>query len=635
MNFYSLFSRRNGKSTLFRLLFSDLPHRIYKNTQKHPNGWLLRKGGEKMKRKILAAALLAALCASLCAVPAAAEEEVWVPYDENGQTILTDRDAYGEHGAVSSTSWYASKAGLEILQAGGNAVDAAIATAYALGVVEPYTSGIGGGGYMVIYSAETGEVTMLDFRETAPAAADAEMWLEADGTVGFYTGPDGTTFSGAYSRKNRLGGLAAAVPGEVAGLEYALEHFASGSFSRAQLLQPAIDYANEGYLVTPTMENSTQEELREISGMETLAEYYLDWGFAPETGSTITNPDLAHTLELIAEGGAEVFYTGEIADAIIETVSAYGGVMTKEDLADYRVELREPLVSTYRDYSIYALPPSSSGGAHLLEILNILENYDLASMELNGEEYVHLFAEAMKIAFADREEYMADTAFTEVPLDGLISKEYAADRAAEITGECGEYTAGDPAGHSSTTSFSVVDEAGNMVACTVTIGDFYGSKMAVDGYGFILNDEMYDFDIDPASVNCVEGGKRPLSSMAPSIVLAPDGSPFLTIGTPGATRIFTTVAQVIERMIDYDMDVQEAIETVRVFDSGSGIHYEPDGVNPISADTLQALTAAGYTLTEQNSYDLYFGGVQAIARLEDGSLHAGADPRRSGKALAW
>lgn len=567
--------------------------------------------------------------------PAPADEnEVWLPYDENGKAILTGRDAYGESCAVASSSWYASKAGLDILEAGGSAVDAAITVAYTLGVVEPYTSGIGGGGYLVSYSADTGDVTMVDFRETAPAAATPEMWLEPDGTVGFFTNAAGKTFSGAYSRKNHLGGLAAAVPGEVAGLEYALDNLASGRFTRAQLMQPAIDYARNGYLVTLTMENSTQDELVEISGMPVLADYYLDFGLAPETNSTITNEDLAGTLELIAEQGADVFYHGEIADAIVEAVNDNGGLMTKEDLAGYKPNLLEPLVSTYKDYSIYALPPSSSGGTHLLEILNILEARDTASAPLNSDTYIHDFSEAMKIAFADREEYMADPAFAEVPLEGLISKDYAAARAGEITDESQLYEAGEPAGHGSTTSFSVVDAEGNMVACTVTIGDFYGSKVAIDGYGFILNDEMYDFDTDPASVNCVAGGKRPLSSMSPSIVLNPDGTPFLTIGTPGGTRIFTTIAQVIERMIDYDMDIQEAIDTVRVFDCDGKLTYEADGVNPISADTLAKLEARGHTLVEKNGYDLYFGGVQGIELLPDGTLHGGADPRRSGKALA-
>ena len=567
----------------------------------------------------------------------ASAEDVWLPYDSNGVPIYTDRDASGKGGAVASSSWYATKAGLEILEAGGNAADAAIAVAYALGVVEPYTSGIGGGGFMTLYNAETGEVTMLDFREIAPAAATAEMWLEEDGSIGYYTDENGTTLSSVYARLNRLGGMAVAVPGEVAGLEYVLEHYASGSFTRQELMQSAIDYAYEGWLVTPTMKSSTLDEYTEICTMETLSSYYLDEiGLPLETNATVTNEDLAHTLELIAEGGAEAFYQGPVAEAIAAEVQKYGGVMTTEDLANYSVELREPLISTYRDYTIYALAPSSSGGTHLIEILNILENYDMAALEVNSSEYIHLFAEAMKLAFADKEEYMADTAFTEVPLQTLISKEYAAARAAEMAEGNGSYEAGDAVQeHGSTTSFSVVDKDGNMVTCTQTIGDFYGSKVAVPGYGFILNDEMYDFDTDPDSVNCAAGGKRPLSSMAPTVVLDPEGQPWLTIGTPGGTRIFSVIAQVIERMIDYSMDIQEAIETVRVFSSDSdALYYEEGGVNGISEETLAELTAIGYTLSPKNTYDLYFGGVQGVELRSDGTLHAGADPRRGGKALA-
>jgi len=560
---------------------------------------------------------------------------VWLPYDSDGNMILTDRDATGSNGSVASSSWYASNAGLKILKNGGSAVDAAIAVAYTLGVVEPYTSGIGGGGFMVVYNAASGTTTMVDFRETAPSAATADMWLEDDGTVGFYTDASGKTFTGAYSRKNHLGGLAVAVPGEVAGLEYVFENLSSGKFSRKELMQSAIDYAYNGYLVTPTMEKSTIEELVEISGMSDLADYYLDWGLAPETGSTITNEDLGKTLELIAENGSDVFYTGEIADAIVAAVSKNGGILNAADLENYSISLVDPLVSTYRGYTVCALPPSSSGGTHLLEILNILEEKDIASTKLNSEEYIHLFTEAMKISFADREAYMADTAFADVPLATLTSKDYAAQRASEIGEQSGDYEPGMINEHGSTTSFSIIDKDGNMVACTITIGDFYGSKVAVPGYGFILNDEMYDFDTDPNSVNCVEGGKKPLSSMAPTLVFYPDGSPFITIGTPGGTRIFPTIALVIERVIDYDMDIQDAINCARFFDSGSGLHYEVGCENSIISDTLTALTSRGHKLTEHSSYDLYFGGVQGIAIQKDGTLRGAADPRRSGKALAY
>ena len=567
-------------------------------------------------------------------------ETLWLPYDENGNAILTDRDATGAEASVSSTSWYASKSGLDVLKAGGNAVDAAVAVAYTLGVVEPYTSGIGGGGYMTIYMADTQEVTMIDYREMAPDATDVNSWFNEDGSIKYYTGLDGTySDQSKLSQVNKLGGIAVAVPGEVAGMEEALTKFGSGNFTRADLMADGIKYATEGYLVTPMMAESTNDELTQVMAMEEVANYYLDDGFVYSVGDTVTNEDLAKTYQLIAEQGPEVFYEGEIADAIVETVTKYGGVMTKQDLADYAVEYRTPLVSTYRDYKVYALPPSSSGGTHLIEILNILENYDMASMEVNSAEYIHAITEATKIAFADRTEYMYDGVEDSI-LTGLTDKDYAKSRYEEIAEGCGTYTAGDPSSyeHASTTSFSVVDKDGNMVTVTQTIGDFYGSKVAVGGYGFILNDEMYDFAEDPTSVNAAKADARPLSCITPTVVLNPDGTPYLTIGTPGGSRIFSVVAQVIERMIDYGMDVQEAIETSRSFSDGSSnkLSYEANGTtHPITEEVAAALTAMGYELSEYGQYDNYFGGVQAIEFKADGTIHGGADPRRSGKALAY
>ena len=570
---------------------------------------------------------------------APAGDEPWFPFDANGDPVLTGRDAEGREGAVASSSWYASKAGLDVLKAGGNAVDAAIAVSYALGVTEPYTSGLGGGGFMLVYEAASGKVNVIDYRETAPAAAAPGMWLEEDGTVGLYVGPDGTVFTGGYSRKNQVGGLAAAVPGEVAGMEYALEHFGSGRLSRRELMESAIRLAREGYAVTPTLQKCTSDEYYEISQMEDVSAYYLDdIGLPPAVGSSWKNEDLAAMLEKIADGGADAFYRGETAQAIAEAVSRYGGVMTAEDLAAYRVEVREPVASTYRGYRIFSLPPASSGGTHLIETLNILENFDVAGMEVNGEQALHLFAEAFKLSFADRAAYMADTAFADVPLEGLTSKEYAKVLAAKIGETCASYDAGDPFPyeHGSTTSFSVVDRDGNMVACTQTVGDFYGCKIAVPGLGFLLNDEMADFSADPDSVNCVAGGKRPLSSMSPTIVLTPEGKPFLTVGTPGGTRIWPTIVQVISRMIDSGMDIQEAIECARIFDDANGVlHYESKGSRAVSGETAAALAARGHELNDRGGNDLYFGGVQGIEIRPDGTLHGGADPRRDGKALAY
>ena len=566
----------------------------------------------------------------------ASEDEVWLPYDENFEKKRDERDATGKTGAVASCNWYASKAGLDILKEGGNAFDAAAAVVYTLGVAEPYFSGLGGGGFMTIYSADEDKVSVIDFRETAPAAANAQMWLDENGEMKQFS-LDGTNNLGTMSS---IGGLSVAVPGEVAGFEYLLEHYGSDAVTRQQIFQPAIDTANNGFVVGVTFKEELESEYSGLAANETLSNIYLNEAGLPyEVGDVITNPDLAKTLQLIADGGKDAFYTGDMAQAMVDAVADWGGNMTMEDLANYEVKVREPVVGHYKDYTIYSLPPASSGGTHLVEILNILENYDdMDTIGVNSAEYVHRFSEAFKIAFADRAQYMADTDFAEVPLAQLTSKEYAAERYSEITEKSGSYVAVEPEEleHYATTSFSVVDQWGNMVACTKTINYGFGSKVGVPGYGFIMNDEMDDFSADPESVNCAEGGKRPLSSMSPSIVLYPDGSPFLTIGSPGATRIFPTIAQVIQRMIDYGMDIQEAIDCARIYDNAqNNVCYESDGVDAPSAEAIAQLQAMGHEVTDKGAWQLFFGGVQGISIGKDGTLRGGADPRRDGKALAY
>ena len=564
-------------------------------------------------------------------------EEVWLPYDENLEKKKDDRDATGTTGAVASCSWYASKAGLDVLQAGGNAFDAAAAVGYTLGVVEPYFSGIGGGGFMTLYNAETKKVTVIDFRETAPAAATADMFLDESGEPKNYT-PEGADAT-ATAPASQYGGTSVAVPGEVAGLEYLLENYGSG-IDRNQIFQDAIDLANDGYLVTATFKEELDDNYSLINGMPEIADIYLDDGLPREVGDHIQNPDLAKTYEAIRDNGKDAFYTGEIAQKIVDADQKYGGVMTLDDLANYTVKEREPVEGSYQGYTIYSLPPASSGGTHLCEILNILENADMKSMEVNSPEYVHMFSEAFKIAFADRAQYMADTDFVDVPLKELTSKDYAKWRYDQIDpNQSGTYEAvpSEELEHYATTSFSVVDKDGNMVACTQTVNYGFGSKIVPEGTGFCLNDEMDDFNTkDPSSTNCVEGGKRPLSSMSPSIVLYPDGTPYMTIGTPGATRIFPTIAQIIQKMIDYDMPIQDAIDCARIYDnSDNNICYESGGVNPVTPETAQKLQEMGHAVTDKGEWQLFFGGVQGISIDKDGTLHGGADPRRDGKALAY
>ena len=555
-------------------------------------------------------------------------ELIWSSVDENGDLIRSDRSATGTNGVVAAANVYASQAGLAVLQAGGNAVDAAIAVSYALGVVEPQSSGIGGGGFMLIHTVD-GENAFIDFREVAPAAQDAYTWLNADGTVK------------NNGKANQLGGLAIAVPGAVAGMEMALEEYGSGRLTRKALMTPAIELAERGFHVGSFQYNQTVEKLASIKSFEAIRGYYLkEDGSTYKTGEIFSNPDLAKTLKLIAEGGADAFYKGEVAQAMLAEIQKQGGVMTQSDLDNYKAKLREAVTGTYRGYEIVSCPPPSSGGTHIIQIFNILENFDVGSMKVNSAEYLHLWSETLKAVFADREAYMADTDFVEdVPLSGLTDKDYAKTIADKITDKSQSWMAGDPTEyvHDSTTSFSVADKYGNIVTVTQTLECSFGSCVAVPGYGFVLNDEMHDFSTNPNSVNCVQGKKHPLSSMSPTIVLNNDGTPFMTLGTPAGLRIYTTVAQVISKVIDHGMNLQDAIDCARIYDNGSavGIEYETGCKHPITSETIAMLEAMGHNTTKKGNWKIYFGGVQGVMYLEDGTLFGAADPRRDGKALGY
>ena len=581
---------------------------------------------KKVLALILAMAMALSLAACAPTVTPPAEDEIWSSTDENGNLKLTERDDVGENGMVTTANVYATMAGLEVLEQGGNAVDAAIAISYALGVCEPNASGLGGGGFMNIHMADGSEL-VIDYREVAPMAQDAYTWLDETGAVK----NNGTA--------NSVGGLATGVPGTVAGLEYALENYGSGKLTRQQIMQPAIDMAREGYKAGGTLVGAMNDYYDYmVTDYKVLGDYYLKDGMPYEIGDVITNEDLAVTLEKIAEGGKDAFYTGEIAQAIVDTVASYGGVLSMEDLASYEPAIREPVKGTYRGYQIVSCPPASSGGTHIVEVLNILENYDIASLGVNTAETIHLWSEALKACFADRSAFMADTAFTDVPLDGLTSKEYAKTIADKITNEAQSWNAGEPGAYegNSTTAYSVADKDGNIVSVTQTIECFWGCKIAIPGYGFIMNDQLHDFSTDPTSVNKLEGGKKPLSSMSPTIVLDAEGNAFMSLGSPGGLRIWPTVAQVISNVIDHGMNMQDAIDCARIFERGNadGICYEPAGENAPTAETLAALEAQGHTLTEKGAWDLFFGGCQGILFTDKG-IEGGADPRRDGKAIGF
>ncbi len=524
-------------------------------------------------------------------------------------------------GVVATSNFYASRVGLEVLKAGGNAVDAAVAVGFALGVAEPYTSGLGGGGFMLIHSAETGENVFIDFREIAPAAASPALWQkDAEGKV---IGAQTSTY-----------GKSTAVPGETAGLLFALENY--GSLDRKSVMQPAIDLARDGFTVSLNLSTAISDSYAYMQADRALGNLYLKDGLPYQTGDRFSNPDLAKTLSIIAEKGRDGFYTGEVAEAFVNTVNKYGGVMTLADLANYKAEVRDIVQGSYRGYDIISASPSSSGGTHLIQIMNILENFDIGGLEVNSAKYIHLFSEAFKMAFRDRSKYMADTAFADVPLQGLTSKEYAKDLAAMITDVSQSYSAGDPYKYQSgsTSHFSIADKAGNIVAVTKTINYFFGAKYAVEGYGFIPNDEMDDFIYGTEGVNIIQPGKKPLSSMTPTILLK-DGKPFMTIGSPGATRIFPTLAQVISHVIDHGMDIQKAIDTPRMYDNNSETILYEAGENGIDPAVIAQLEVMGHKVKEYPEWSNYFGGVQGIVYMPDGTLRGGADPRRDGKALGY
>ncbi|KUO77542.1 MAG: gamma-glutamyltranspeptidase [Clostridia bacterium BRH_c25] len=536
---------------------------------------------------------------------------------------LYSRDVEAENGIVAAAKPEASQVGIEILKKGGNAVDAAVATGFALGVLEPNASGLGGGGFMIIRMANTGKSVVIDFRETAPKYSTADMFkYDAEGKA-------------VINQENIIGGKASGVPGEVAGLLTALENY--GTMNRTQIIQPAIDLAEKGIPVTVNLSQIIKDEFDKISRFEATSDLYLKDGLPYEVGDTIVNNDLANSLKLIQKGGKDAFYNGELAKKIALEVQKQGGILTVEDFKNYKVEIREPVEGTYRGYKIISTPPASSGGTHIIELLNIMENYDLKTMGDNTTDTWHAWTEAMKLMFADRSKYMADTGFVKVPLKGLASKDYAKElfNKIDMTKPAEAVEAGDAWRYESgsTTSLSVMDKFGNMVTVTKSINYFFGSGVTIPGTGIIMNNHMDDFVLKPGSANSIEPGKRPLSSMSPTLVLDPQGRPFMTLGSPGATRIITTVAQTISNVIDHGMNIQQAIMAPRIFSMQSGT-VKLEG--RVSIKSYEDLKAKGHQVELRNDYDPYFGGVHAVLMdYASKTLHGGADPRRDGQAAGF
>ena len=531
--------------------------------------------------------------------------------------VLGGRDATGRNGVIATGRAECTEIGLDILKQGGNAVDAAVAVGFALGVCEQQSSGIGGGGFMTVRLAN-GDVFFIDFRDRSAAAASLDMWeIDETGAV--------------RNEENKIGGKAVAVPGDVKGLLYALDTW--GTLSRGAVMAPAIEMAEDGFTVSHITSRDIKDAYRAIIRYDSTMAIYLDEDGMPyEAGDVITNPDLARTLFLIADQGEEVFYRGEIAEKIVAAVQADGGCLTLEDFADYDIHVTEPVHGTYRGYDIYSSNLPSSGGTIIIEMLNILENFDVGSLDPESPAYFHLLSEVMKLCYADRAKYMGDPEHVDVPVTGLTDKAYARALADVIDlNRSQTYGAGDPwpFESDSTTSYSILDAAGNMVVVTKTVDATFASAPVAEGTGILLNDTLYDFSTDPDSPNVVAGNKRPLSSMSPTLVVK-DGQPVLALGAPGATRIISGVMQVITKVIDHGMDVQDAIDAVRMHDDFGTLILE----RRVGEDVIDALRSMGH---EVNASEVWFTFpcVQAVARLDDGTLRGAADPRRDGKAAAY
>jgi len=531
----------------------------------------------------------------------------------------------GERGMVVTQNAIASEVGAEILRKGGNAVDAAVAVGFALAVTLPRAGNIGGDGFMLVYTAATRETVVIDFRSVAPAAARLEMFVDK---------------KGEESPQASRGYLASAVPGTVAGLE--LAHRRYGKLPWKDVVAPARRLAAEGIVLTPDeafVFSWARERMAEsVAGQRT---FYKPGGELYRAGEVLKQPDLAWSLGQIADHGADAFYKGEIARRVAADMKAHKGLITLEDLAAYKPVVREPLMGTYRGYTVATTPPASSGGATLLQMLNILESFDLKALGGSGSSgALHVMAEAMKLAYADRYRHLGDTDFVKVPLKGFTSKAYGAQQASRIDVNQAKSAkalgAGDPWKYESpsTTHFSIADSAGNAVSTTYTLGADFGSGVMVEGTGFVLNNQMNNYSHEQAveaarkgrasPPNAMAPGKRMLSTMMPTLVFK-DGKPWLVTGTPGGSTIIDTVLQVIVNVIDFDLNIAEATHQPRIFQAATDtLEVEPN-FNP---DTVAAFRAKGHPVKAAET----MGSAQSIM-IDKGLFLGAADPRRPG-ALA-
>lgn len=535
----------------------------------------------------------------------------------------------GQHGMVSTSEPFASEVGVEILKRGGNAVDAAVAVAFALAVTHPAAGNLGGGGFMMIRLAD-GKYECIDYRETAPQAASRDMYLDANGKV---------------TDRSLKGYAASGVPGTVAGL--ALAHKKFGKLPWSAVIEPARRLAQNGFPVSYSLARSFKSERLLLGAFDESRRIFLRDGKFFEEGERFRQPELAATLARIQRFGAQDFYRGRTARLIAREMSEHGGTITLEDLKAYRPVERDPLHGTYRGYEIVTMPPPSSGGIALIEMLNMIESYDLAKMGNDSSEKYHFLIESMRRAFADRAQFLGDPGFVRIPVKGLVAKSYAKELVSTIDAEKATASSAvrnaSPLGFESeeTTHFSIVDAEGNAVSNTYTLNGGYGSGVTVEGAGFLLNNEMDDFaakvgvpnayGLIQGEGNSVQPGKRPLSSMTPTFVLK-DGKLLLVVGSPGGPTIINTVLQVIVNVIDHRMNVQQAIDAPRLHHQWlpDVVRWEPFG---ISSDTMRALASRGYSFAEKPGN---IGDAQAIMIDPGTGVRLGAaDSRASGKSVGY
>ena len=527
---------------------------------------------------------------------------------------------WAKSGMVASQEAVATKIGLDILKQGGNAVDAAVAVGYALAVTLPRAGNLGGGGFMLVYLADKKQVVAIDYREKAPADASRDMYLDENGDVV----PNLSTFHG----------LAIGTPGTVMGLEHARKTY--GSLSREVLMAPAISLAKLGIVVTADLANSLYALKERLSKWPNTRDiFYKKDGSNYQPGDILIQQDLAKTLSLISKEGEKGFYQGDIAKAIATSIQQAHGIVTEQDLENYNVVERKAIQGSYRGYEVFSMPPPSSGGVHIVQILNMLENYDLSAMGHNSAQHIHTLVESMRRAYADRSLHLGDSDFVKVPVKTLTSKKYAKQLVATINPDKASLSkdiqpdANLPYESDQTTHFSVVDKWGNAATNTYTLNYSYGSGIVATGTGVLLNNEMDDFSAKPGhangygliggEANSIAPGKRPLSSMSPTVILK-DKELFMVTGTPGGSRIITTTLQVISNVIDYDMNVADATSATR-------IHHQwlPDYIrveSGLSLDTIKLLEQKGHQIKLQST----MGSTQSIMKSENG-LYGASDPR--------